>query len=775
MEAAIHSMPQRRRLTVQGVVQGVGFRPLVYRLAVREGLAGWVRNDAHGVTIEVEGDPAALGRFTDALCREAPAAAAPRLGEPVPLPPAGAETFTILPGTAGGQGLPPVAPDLATCPDCLAELCDPANRRHRYPFIACAHCGPRYTVLEALPYDRERTSLRHFPLCPACAAEYASPADRRFHAQAIACADCGPRLALWDGTGGTLATDDAALLAAVGALRAGRIVALKGLGGFQLLVDARDEAAVARLRERKRRPAKPFALMVADVREARRLCRVSEAAAGWLAAPSAPIVLLERNRQAHRLAAPAVAPGNPWLGVMLPATPLHHLLLREAHMPLVCTSGNRGEEPICTDEREALSALAGIADLWLVHDRPIAQGADDSVLALRSDGPLLLRRARGFVPAPVAALETPAPLLAVGGHLKNTVGLAAGGMATLSPHLGDLDSVAARERMGEALRTLQRLHGVTATAMVRDTHPDYAGTHHAEAQGLPVRAVPHHLAHAWAVLAEHGLRGPVLAVTWDGTGHAGTGHGGEGSDAVWGGEFLRVAGARWQRVAHLREFSLPGGERAIREPRLAALGLLHEMFGADLWRHAPAGWAEGFTTEERSVLPRLLGQGISSPRTSSAGRLFDGLASLLGLQQGRGFEGQAAMALEFAAQHGANAADGPSTALPLRLTGAAPIVLDWEPLVRGLLQRRVAGEPVPPLAAACHESLVQAIVAIAQTVGQPTVVLGGGCWQNRRLLEGAMAALRGAGFTVYRPRLVPPNDGGLALGQLAAAAALEGA
>jgi hydrogenase maturation protein HypF len=314
---------------------------------------------------------------------------------------------------------------------------------------------------------------------------------------------------------------------------------------------------------------------------------------------------------------------------------------------------------------------------------------------------------------------------------------------------------------------LQRLHGVTATAMVRDTHPDYASTHHALAQGLPVRAVPHHLAHAWAVLAEHGLSGPVLAVTWDGTGH-----GGQDAHAIWGGEFLRVEGARWERVAHLREFSLPGGERAVREPRLAALGLLHEIFGAALWQHAPPGWAEGFTDEERIVLPRLLGQGINSPRTTSAGRLFDGLASLLGLRQGRGFEGQAAMALEFAADDAAAADDGFAAALPL--TGTAPIVLDWEPMLRGLVQRRAAGAPVPELAAACHERLVQGIVAVAQAVGEPTVVLGGGCWQNRRLLERAMAGLRGAGFTVYRPRLVPPNDGGLALGQLAAAAALEG-
>jgi len=728
-------MRERWRLEARGAVQGVGFRPFVYRLARETGLDGWVANDPRGAAIEVEGPPAQLQGFLARLAAELPPPAAVHQLLRTRMAPAGERGFRILASDARGERTAQVLADLATCEACLAEVLDPSDRRHAYPFANCTRCGPRFSIVRALPWDRPNTSMERFALCPACRAEYEDPGDRRFHAQPNACPACGPRLALWASDGRGLAGDP--LEGAARALCDGAIVAVKGLGGFHLMADAADGAAVARLRSRKPRREKPFALMLRDLAQARTLCRVDAAAARALASPEAPILLLPR-----RPGAPVhedVAPGNPYLGVMLPATPLHHLLLRRVGRPLVATSGNLSEEPICTDEGEALARLGGIADLLLVHDRPIARHVDDSVAWLVAGETRLLRRARGFAPRPVRVEAELPPLLAVGGHLKSTVALGVGRQVFVSQHLGDLETPEALGAFERVIGDFLRLYEVAPVAVAHDLHPDYASTRWARESGLRCIAVQHHHAHLAACLAENGCAGPALGVVWDGTGYGPDG-------TIWGGEFLVGTAAGFRRVAHLRPFRLPGGDAAVREPRRSALALLHEL-GEKI---------------EPEVLRRMIESGIHAPLTTSAGRLFDGVAALVGPWQRTSFEGQAAMGLE----HLVDLSVG--DAYPLEVVGEE---LDWRPLVRALLDDRRHGAAPGAMAARFHNALVEGIVAVARAVGEPAVALSGGCFQNRVLVERAAARLAAAGFRVLLHRHVPPNDGGLSLGQVAVAAA----
>ena len=744
---------ERWEIAVTGAVQGVGFRPYVYRLARACALSGWVSNTGEGVLIEAEGAPAALAGFLARLPREAPSHAVLRGWSARALVPIGTEGFAVAASAPAGPAPTTVMADLATCPHCRAEVFDPANRRHRYPFTTCTDCGPRYSVIAALPYDRGRTTLRHFTLCPDCADEYTDPASRRFHAVSICCPRCGPQLALWDAAGTVTATGDAALAGAAEALREGRIVALKGLGGFQLLADARRADAVALLRARKRRPRKPFAVMVADTAAAALLADVAPAEAALLASAAAPIVLL-RPRAETGLAG-GVAPGSPTLGLMLPTTPLHHLLLRDVGFPLVCTSGNHGGAPILTDEKEALRDLDGIADVFLVHDRPIAAAVDDSVVRVIAGQATVLRRARGYAPLPIAWPAVTAPLLALGGHEKSAIATGAAGQIVLGAHGGDLDDAAARAAFTAGIGRQLGLHGLRPDAVACDTHPDYASTQAAPTFGRKVVAVPHHLAHALAGMVDCGLSGDVLAVTWDGTGDGGDG-------TVWGGEFLAIGGGRWRRPAHLLAFKLPGAAAAVREPRRAAVGALHALHGAAaLTMEIPPVTA--FTPAERRVLATMLARGLNTPMTTSAGRLFDAAAALLGLCQRASHEAEAAMALEAAAQG----------AVPARLApcdigdDAGRLVVDWRPLLADLMT-----QPLPPemLAAGFHAALADAIVAVARRLGAGRVLLTGGCFQNARLTEMAVAGLAAAGIACFRHGLVPPNDGGLAVGQIAFAA-----
>ena len=756
-----------RLLEIEGTVQGVGFRPFVARLAARLGVAGWVRNDARGVAVRAVGPARTVAAFFADLQREAPPAARiASLRERAPdgmrdLPPAPAKGFVILESEVATTARPvAVAADLALCDDCRRELAAPGDRRQGYPFINCTNCGPRYTIVQALPYDRARTTMAAFRMCPSCQREYDDPADRRHHAQPNACPECGPQVALQDAAGHTLAVRAAAIAAAAAALRAGRIVAVKGVGGFHLMVDAADEAAVGELRRRKHREEKPLAVMFPSLESLRAAAEVGDDEERWLTSAAAPIVLV--RRRAGAALAGAVAPANPWIGALLPHAPLQVLLLAAVGRPVVATSGNLSEEPLCTDDAEARQRLGAIADLFLGHNRPIARPVDDSVMRRAEGGGVLLRRARGFAPAPFrlpAGAVAREPLLAVGGHLKNTIAVAAGTSLVLSPHLGDLGNPVAVAAFRRAVGLLGSLCGARFAGVVCDAHPDYASTRFAESLGLPVVHVQHHLAHILACLLEQG-GGPdrVLGVAWDGTGHGGDG-------TVWGGEFIvvdRVARTA-RRVAHLRPFRLPGGEAAVREPRRSALGLLHELLAGDAERIGPRAAALGFRESETALLQSVLARGLHAPVTTSAGRLFDGVAALLGLRQRCSFEGQAAMEVEFAAAHAPPGAE-PWPMPVSEAEGGESWLGVWRPVLAAILQAGAAADPAV-LAARFHASLAGGIAGVAARVGVPAVALSGGCFQNVRLLDLTSHALRSAGFHVLRHHDLPPHDGALAAGQ----------
>jgi len=747
-------------------VQGVGFRPFVYRLARRLGLTGWVGNDARGVTIEVQGDAAALDELLERVQSDKPAAARIERLDVESRDPETETEFSIRASDIGEAPTTQVLPELATCSDCLRELFDPHDRRSRYPFLNCTNCGPRFSIIRALPYDRSRTTMERFEMCGRCLAEYEDPEDRRFHAQPNACPECGPRLAYHDSEGKTLAGDDEALQLALRTLDDAGVVAVKGLGGFQLMVDAGSGRAVERLRRRKLRRDKPLALMVSDLDQARTLCRVEPEAETVLSSAEAPIVLLERLPTAA--VDGGVAPGNPYLGLMLPTTPLHHLLLAGFGRPLVATSGNVSDEPICIDEQEALTRLAGLADGFLVHDRPIARHVDDSVIRIVEGQPRLMRRARGYAPRPVLQHRELPTVLAVGAHLKNSIALSVGARVFLSQHIGDMETPEAVDAFERVIADFLALYDARPVAVAHDLHPDYASTQWAREQvagrgrpqldrlrGLPTIAVQHHHAHLVACLAEHGLDVPALGVSWDGTGY-GT------DDTIWGGEFLLGDASGYDRVAHLTPFSLPGGDAAVREPRRTGLALLFGLAGESAFERVALAPVRDLTEAERSLFARMLAGGTNCPRTTSAGRLFDGVSALLGLRQRATFEGQAAMALEFVADRDEH------DAYPIELEDG---VLDWRPLVAAVVEDHERKVGVASIAARFHNALAVGIEKVALRVGCPRVALSGGCFQNRLLLERTVQRLRASGFEPLLHREVPPNDGGIALGQIHVATA----
>ncbi len=744
----------RLRIVIRGAVQGVGFRPFIYRLATAAGLPGWVINSAQGVFIEVEGEHDVLQEFLQRIETEKPAIAHIYSLEAVYLDPVGFSQFEIR-ESAGGEKTALILPDIATCPDCLREMNHPADRRFRYPFTNCTNCGPRFTIIEALPYDRPRTSMKKFAMCEACAREYHNPADRRFHAQPNACPVCGPHLELWDPDGAEIATHESALLQCAQAIKEGQIVAVKGLGGFHLMVDARNESAVARLRARKHREEKPFALMFPTRELIAEYCEISPVEDRLLRSPESPIVLLLARTPS--LLPESIAPGNPYLGVMLPYTPLHHLLMQELGFPVVATSGNLSEEPICTDEREALTRLSGIADVFLVHNRPILRHVDDSIAREMAGREPVLRRARGFAPLPVFVQDPIPPIAAFGAHQKNTIALSVGPQIFLSQHIGDLEteaSFAAFQRVIEAFYGMYELHPVASAC---DMHPDYVSTRYAQETAAQPIHVQHHYAHVLSCMAENQLQAPVLGIAFDGSGF--------GQDTtVWGGEFLRVTDEGFDRVAHMRTFRLPGGEKAVREPRRVALAMLYELFGEGAFSmELPT--VKAFSSAELRVLRTMLQQGLNSPLTSSAGRLFDGVASLIGLRQNCKFEGQAAMELEFAITGDTDE----SYPYAIQDSGEFPLICDWGPMVKAVLREPSAS--MGSIAQRFHNTVGRLITDIAELVGEARVVLTGGCFQNRYLTETCIRQLKDAGFQVYWHQRVPPNDGGISLGQVMAAAA----
>jgi hydrogenase maturation protein HypF len=745
---------RRVRARVEGTVQGVGFRPFVHRLAGAHRLAGWVRNDERGVVLEVEGEPAAVALFLERLADEAPPLATVERVATEELPARGDEGFSIVASESRGRPDALVSSDSATCADCLRELFDPADRRHRYPFINCTNCGPRFTIVRGVPYDRPLTTMADFEMCAACRSEYDDPGDRRFHAQPNACARCGPTLRLGDARG------EEALFAAGAALRDGRILAVKGLGGYHLACDASDERAVAALRSRKHREDKPFALMAPDLEAARSLVEVSGAEQELLEGRERPIVIARRRPGAA--VAESVAPRSADLGVMLPYSPLHHLLLHEAGGTLVMTSANLSDEPIAYEDEDALDRLAGIADGFLLHDRPIHMRTDDSVVrSVRSrPAPLMLRRSRGYVPEGlVLPVEAERPLLACGAELKSTFCVARGRRAWVSHHIGDLENWETLSSFRSGVEHFEHLFAVAPAVVAHDLHPDYLSTKYAlEREGVEHVGVQHHHAHLAACLAEHAEAGPVVGAIYDGTGYGPDG-------TIWGGELLVGGLEGFERAGSLWPVRLPGGAAAIREPwRMACAWLVAAGQEEPAMPPTLAGAVD--TTRWRQVA-ELARTGAASPQTTSMGRLFDAVSALCGVRATVNYEGQAATELEALADPGERA----GYPLPLLPDGT----LDARPTVLAILADVAAGVEVAEVSARFHNAVAaataEACAAAARRGGLYTAVLSGGVFQNRLLLDSTVERLAETGLRVLVPERLPPNDGGISFGQAAVAAA----
>jgi hydrogenase maturation protein HypF len=759
---AISEILARKRLKVTGVVQGVGFRPFIYRLARQHHLAGWVCNTSQCVEIEIEGHPSAVATFILELQRQAPALARIDAVVDQDAPTRGSAGFTIRESQSGAATEALIPADVATCEDCLADITDPHNRRYRYPFTNCTNCGPRFTLIRQVPYDRPHTTMAVFELCPECRAEYQNPEDRRFHAEPTACPVCGPRV--WLEEDGRR-RDEEAIPAAAQLLAAGRIVAVKGLGGFHLAADARNDGAVHTLRERKGRVAKPFALMVRDVAEAKCLGQIGEAERTRLTSRERPIVLARRRDGSG--VSDQVAPGHKYLGLMLPYTPLHFLLMEQAPGALVMTSGNLSEEPLVYDNDEARSKLAGLADAFLMHNRDIQVPCDDSVIRLAADTAIPLRRARGLVPNPIYLPLASEPVLGVGAEQKNTFCVAAQGVALLSQHIGDLDSVETFDYYQRAISHFKALCRKDPVIVAHDLHPQYLSTRYAQdLGGVRLLGVQHHHAHIAACLAENRQTARCIGVALDGTGYGVDG-------TMWGGELLVADLAGFTRAGHFANVRLPGGEAAVKDPRRMAAAYLYALYGEDFLMQAQR-LGLSFAPLEARILHRQLAEGLNSPLTSSAGRLFDAVAGALNVCRTRTYEGQPAMELEMAADEDE---DG---FYPAALEAAGDVLVLPTPAIFGAaVADFLAGTDTATVGGRFHNSLVrllaEACEAIRQRTGLNLAALSGGVMQNALLFNRLQHALEERGFEVLSHSLAPPNDGGIALGQVAVAAARLGA
>jgi hydrogenase maturation protein HypF len=761
-------MEVRRQIEVSGIVQGVGFRPYIYRLATGRKLKGTIRNTSAGVTIEIQGPAETVRDFIEHLPAEAPPLA--RITSLVvhDLPCNGDRDFCIVHSHEGEEVRTLISPDVAICGDCLREMFDSANRRYRYPFINCTNCGPRFTIIRDIPYDRPSTSMAPFPMCPACLAEYENPLDRRFHAQPNACWDCGPRVELWDKAGQKMECGDP-IVEAASALRGGLVVAVKGLGGFHLAVDATNPAAVALLRERKRRVEKPFAVMVPDVQAAEKLCELDDAAQTVLTSIQRPIVLLKKvvaPKNSPSIISEEVAPFNRYLGVFLPYTPLHYLLLSEGRFKaLVMTSGNLSEEPIAIDNREAVDRLNGLADCFLVHNRDILLRCDDSVVRVAGGVARHLRRSRGFVPVPVFLKDDQPSVLAVGGELKNTICLTKGKHAFLSQHVGDLENVESYGFFHEAIEHLERILEIQPEIIAYDLHPDYFSTRWAlEQTGMKLVGVQHHHAHIASCMAENHLDGRVIGFALDGTGY--------GTDGkIWGGEVLIAGYEDFERAAHFEYVPLPGGAAAIREPWRMAVSYLAQHFGREFLK-LDIPFIRALDRRKVDFLLRMMEQGVNSPLTSSCGRLFDAVAALAGIRQLVNYEAQAAIELEMAMVM----TESENTPYPLKLL---PDVDHWiistRPMFEALLDDLGRNVPIGMISRRFHNGLVECFVELATRLRAKTclhrVCLSGGTFHNIYLWQRLEARLSEAGFEVFTQKQVPSGDGGLSLGQAVVAAA----
>ena len=772
-------MIQRLHIIIRGAVQGVGFRPFIYRLATEMNLNGWVINSNQGVIIEVEGEQPILNTFLYRIDKEKPPRSFIQSLESSFLDSIGFTLFEIRPSKNNGNLTAIVLPDIATCLECLTEIFNPANRRYLYPFTNCTNCGPRFSIIESLPYDRPNTTMKNFIMCRDCLKEYENPLDRRFHAQPNACHKCGPNIELWDSIGSVMANREEALTQTLNAIRSGQIVALKGIGGFMLIVDARNDDAVIRLRERKHREEKPFAVMYPSADAVRKDCDISELEERLLCSPESPIVLLNRKIQNSKFRiSNAIAPNNPYLGVMLPYSPLHHILMRGLDFPVVATSGNLSDEPICIDEHEALKRLSCIADVFLVHNRPIRRHVDDSIVREMMNREMVIRRARGYAPLPIQLRQNISePILAVGAHLKNTIALSSGDNVFISQHIGDLETNESFEAFQNVIENFKSLYNSDSIQIVSDLHPAYLSTQYAKRSEKSIVQIQHHFAHVASCMTENQIDGEVLGISWDGTGFGEDG-------TIWGGEFLKTNHRSFERVASFRQFKLPGGNSAIKEPRRTAIGILYEIFGDKLTNYSYLPLFKDFSKTEIQNILKMLDQNINSPLTSSVGRLFDGVASIIGLKQRTSFEGQAAMEVEFAigkfitddhyrwsiiksqtSKYDSHNSTNPKFSLPF--------MVDWEPMIIDMLEDVKCKTNVGMISIKFHNTIVEIIANITKLIGVERVVLSGGCFQNKYLTERAVQRLRAIGFIPYWHQRVPANDGGISLGQIAAAIKLQ--
>jgi len=748
----------RIKIVINGAVQGVGFRPFVFNLAKKMNLTGFVLNDSIGVTIEAESTEEVLKVFLLKVQSDKPSLAIISSFKFTYLDLVDYDKFEIRKSTLNKEVSAFILPDIAVCNDCLKELYNPGDRRYLYPFINCTNCGPRLSIIESLPYDRPNTSMKIFDMCKECIEEYENPLNRRFHAQPIACPNCGPQLELLNSSGEKLFNRNTALTEMVKKIRDGNIIALKGIGGFQLIVDAYDEDAVKRLRKRKLRSEKPFALMFHSIAGIKEFAAVSTLEEQLLISPQSPIVLLNRIIKGNKIKrlAKSVAPGNPYLGIMLPYSPLHHLIMNELKSPIIATSANLSDEPICIDEVDALSRLTDIADYYLVHNRPIVRQVDDSIAQIGMGREMIHRRARGYAPLPIQINKTNSnktkSYLAVGGHLKNSIAVNNGKNIFMSQHIGDLSTVGAVNAFEKTVADFQLLYNINIEKTICDLHPDYVSTKYADEKFAKVRKVQHHIAHLAACRAENDVDGDALSVCWDGTGYG-------LDDTIWGGEFFISNNNTFEHIGRLRQFHLAGGDKAVKDCRRSALGILYELFEGD--HAAIINVAQKyFHNSDLKLILQMLEKRVNTVQTSSAGRLFDGVSSLLNICQNTNYEGQAAMMLEFSADK------SEQSFYPIALVDGNPIMVDWQPMIEYILKDLQNATPISIISARFHNTLVLSIVNFAEKISLEKILLSGGCFQNIYLLENTITKLRKNGFIVYWHQQIPTNDGGIAAGQL---------
>ena len=746
-------MIQKVKIVIRGVVQGVGFRPFIFRLAKELDVKGWIINSSQGVFIDAESDRNTLESFLKKIETDRPKNSYIQSFEHTWLDAEGFETFEIRESKESGSKTALVLPDISTCNDCLDEIFDPNNRRYLYPFTNCTNCGPRYSIIADLPYDRCNTTMGEFEMCPECSAEYTDPLNRRFHAEPTACPKCGPQVTLTRSDGKVLYEKQEAILNSVKALKDGKIIALKGIGGYQLLCDASNQDAVKMLRKRKRRSEKPFALMFPNAEMANAECEINEHELRLLCSVEAPIVLLKKKKNVTSVVSNECAAGNPYLGIMLPYSPLHHILIKEFGLPVVATSGNISEEPICINEEEAFEKLADIADYFLVHNRKILRHVDDSIVRIAGGKQAMIRRARGYAPLPVVLNGIKRVTLAAGPHLKNTIAINKASNLFISQHIGDLENIESINAFKRVINDIKSFYELTPKRVVCDLHPDYISSKYAESLDLPVYKVQHHYAHVLSCMAENELDGSdILGVSWDGTGY--------GTDGtIWGGEFLVPQGITFNRAAYFKPFRLPGGEQAIHDVWKIGLSLLYSIYGEKIFEleNIP------FLKKNDSVLVKqLLEKNINSPVTTSAGRLFDGISAIIGIRDAANYEAQAAMGMEFAADD-FKTNEYFSFSID-ELNGS--LIFNWGDMVKEIINDLRENVPKGKIAAKFHNTLAEVIVQIAQRLKFNRVLLTGGCFLNKYLIEKSINRLTEKGFKVYTQQRVPSGDGGISLGQI---------